>query len=308
MSNPKLDDAISKYLSGESVEDAAEASGIDSGVLRRVLKERGLQRSAAEIEAIKRRKARERFRERHAAIWDKVVGLYVSGESEKAVAEAFGVERGTVRRILEDSGTHVRSASEAERLKWQRMTPEQKAWQTRHAHVGGRGKTLSWETKCAQALGKQLKCPNQSPTERQLWQWLYDLGLEAIPQQAIGAYNADLGAFPIAVEVYGGNFHAYGRHAARFTQRCRYFADQGWALVVIWCYGGNGALSVEAAKYVIAFLDEVKRDPTLIGKYRMIGGGGQLFAAGSLYANNLTSVLTRCASLNARSGNQNIAG
>lgn len=314
MTDSRLDDAIAAYLSGKSVENAAKPLRFDANKLRRTLKERGLTRSPEESKRLARERSATTMAriaaERRAQFRDEIVSRYTAGESGKAIAGSLpgNLSRGFVVSVLEEAGIPVRGASDAERLKWQQMSPATRKNQVAAAHAAMRGRTLPFEEKCAQALGKEAKCPNQSGHERLMIDHLSALGLPVIPQKAIGPYNADIGAAPVAVEIYGGNFHAYGRHAARFPERCRYFADQGWALVVIWTYGLYNPLTIDAAKYVVAFLDEVKRDPSLIGKYRMIGGRGQLFAAGSLKANNLPTVLARCASLNGRTKYDSIAG
>lgn len=308
MTDTRLDNAIAIYLSGESVETAARQIRIDGELVRRTLKERGLQRTAAENEALKARKAGKRFRERYAEIWDDVVNAYRAGMSENQVSKQFKIQRPSVRRILERSGVHVRNQSEAEFMKWRHMPEEKRQAWAEKTRQRATGRTVTIEEKIKRALTVERKCLNQSDQERIMLGWLEQLGAKnLIPQKAIAAYNADIGAFPVAVEIFGGNFHASGRHAARFVERCHHFADLGWALIVVWCDRTSSPLTIDAAKHVVAFMDEVNRCPSLIGQYRMIGGSGELFAAGSLKSNDLSAVLTRCAALNSRGTDHSVA-
>ena len=60
-------------------------------------------------------------------------------------------------------------------------------------------------------------------------------GITFVPQRAVAQYNIDLAiGDSIAVEVFGGGWHGYGRHAARFEERTRYLLSHGWHQVVIW--------------------------------------------------------------------------
>lgn len=308
MTDTNIDDAISFYLSGQPIEAAAAKFGLNCKRLFCEIQRRGVQRTKQQIQLLKNRTREATIRRTYADIWDLVVVRYIEGESENALAKAYCVQRSTIRLILTYAGVHVRSQSEAEAIKWSRMDPSARARQVKNAHQAMKGRSLSWAEKCAQSRGKQFKCPNQSPDEVLMAEWLKGFGVAVIPQQSIGAYNADIGAFPVAVEIFGGNFHAYGSHASRFTERSHYFADQGWSLVVVWTYKPYRVLCPDAAEYIVAFRDLVQRDPSIVGEYRMIGGCGEFFAGGRLNCDNLPSVLTRSASLNGRAKNKSVTG
>lgn len=303
----RLDYAISLYVSGQSIDDACRVASVGYITLRKELMQRGLFRSNQERKAIVLQKANERLKSKYADIWDSIGQEYIKGESEIGLSRKYGLTRGTVKNILNKSGIVRRTQSEAEILKWRNIPMERRMQQMAAAHAVTLGRTLEWGEKCRQAVGKQLACTNQSAGEQVLIEMLQERNIAVIPQQAIGPYNADIGTFPVAVEVFGGNFHAYGRHAMRFPERCHYFADQGWALVVVWTYGRHRPLTIKAAEYVATFLDEVKGNPSLIGEYRMIGGCGEFFSAGRLDSDDITAVLSRCARLNSRSKNNSIA-
>src|SRR5690606_21844214 len=108
--------------------------------------------------------------------------------------------------------------------------------------------------------------------------------------QAVGPYNADLGAFPVAVEVFGGHWHSHGRHAERLPKRTRYFFDRGWNVYIIWDYAHVHALSRSVTGDLIPFIERSRRDPTFRGQYRVVWGNGQLIASGSSEDDDLTLI------------------
>lgn len=123
-------------------------------------------------------------------------------------------------------------------------------------------------------------------------------GVETTLQKAIGPYNADLAAYPVAVEIFGGNWHARGRHAARFPDRVRYFLDQGWNLVIVWVLDRRRwqsaiPLTPAAADYIASFVQLTRRDPSTRGQYRVIWGDGKEAATDGLDLNELALVPSR---------------
>jgi hypothetical protein len=105
---------------------------------------------------------------------------------------------------------------------------------------------------------------------------LAERGIDSIAQRAIGVYNVDLAALPVAVEVLGGGWHSIKTVHA---ERTPYILDEGWHLVMVWDYEGRSSLGPGAADYVVAFLDEVRRNPPATCQYRVISGQGKLLAA-----------------------------
>jgi hypothetical protein len=97
----------------------------------------------------------------------------------------------------------------------------------------------------------------------------------ALPCKAIGPYNVDIALAPIAVEVFGGAWHGGGRAAARWPKRIRYLLDEQWHVVVVWVEHARDPLTIGAAEYVVALRDQLRRNPALVGQYRVIRGSGK---------------------------------
>jgi hypothetical protein len=216
-----------------------------------------------------------------------LVDRYVKGESIPILAEHFEVSRGVIERFLDSQGVARRNRSEARRNDWARMSAVQRSNQVAAAHNAVRGMVRGSEDLRKKALAKE-RTGRMTPAERQLQLWLTDRGIATVPQQAIGPYNCDLGAFPVAVEVYGGQWHTSGRAAARSEKRFRYILDEGWSVEIVWVDGIYYPLTETAADDVAAFYKLCQRSPAQRGQYRVVRGTGQLFAAGRTDLDQLT--------------------
>src|SRR5690606_3138283 len=115
-----------------------------------------------------------------------------------------------------------------------------------------------------------------SAGEKFLLNELIERGETPTVERAIVPYNVDTAMLPVAVEVLGGGFHSTQTTDA---ERTPYNLDAGWHLVMVWDHEGSSALGPGAADYVVACLDEVRRNPPATCQYRVISGDGQLLAA-----------------------------
>lgn len=210
---------------------------------------------------------------------DDIVERYQSGQSVKAIANALGVSPPCITRRLEEAGVDQRPVTDTLQIVAARRSPERRRHLASYAFEAKRGRPNSFESLCRAALTRERRGINISPNERRLAGWLSDRGLTVQLQKAIGTYNCDLATGTVAVEVFGGNWHSDGAHAARYPDRCRYILDQGWNLVFVWDQSRD-RLSVHAADYIVAFTQEADRDPSLRGQYRVIRGCGEELSRG----------------------------
>ena len=124
---------------------------------------------------------------------------------------------------------------------------------------------------------------------------LIERGLDVIPQKAIGPYNVDLASGTVAVEVFGGGWHGYGRHRRRAPERLRYILDEGWNLMVIWIIARRRApLHAAAADYVASFVELASGDPSIRGQHRVVWGDGQEVASVGFNIDDLSAIPPRC--------------
>jgi hypothetical protein len=266
----KIDDAlidqfVADYVGGDSACSIADHYGFDAGTVTRRLRSRGVLVSPTP--------------NRIDLPVDEIASRYRSGETELSLANAFGVSRNVVARRLQEAGIERRGVAEMNRINMARRTPEERQRNAMASHEAIRGSKRTVEDLSRRALAHERHPTNVGCDEIVLAKMLADRGVTTVPQKAIGPYNCDLAAFPVAVEVFGGNFHFYGRHWARMPKRLRYLFDSGWHVLMVhvtkpW------PLDEGAAYYIAAYVEACRRHPTGGREYRMIRGTGQLAAIG----------------------------
>lgn len=207
---------------------------------------------------------------------DEVIRLYLEGVSEKGVAERYHVSRPVIRRLLLRHNIVPRSQSQAEIVKWSHMTDEQRRRQVQAAHDTVRGKPQPIERIERSAKTRQQKQLGISRLEDLVRTMLNERGIEIVPQQAIGPYNCDLGAFPVAVECFGGYWHFTGRHSRREPKRLDYLLNAGWHVLYI-LINRRYPLLPAVADYIAAFYQLASGNPTMPRQYGMVGGTGEVF-------------------------------
>ncbi len=268
-----LDDAIQLYESSDlGYRVVAQRFGVSWRVLRDALIERGTLRSGAEGTRLARARG-ERTRRAEADI-DEIARLYLSGVSEAEIARTVDFTRERVKNILVRAGIERRSVAKANRLMMTQRSPEENRRNTAAAHAAVRGAPMTFDEKCRRAQLRHGKVPFNA-YELLYAAWLRLRGLNPVHQHAVGPYNCDLACGTVAVEIFGGNWHGTGKHAATFVERSNYILDQGWTLVVVWVNQGTKRLGEGSADYIAALVEQASSDPSLRGQYRVIWGDGQ---------------------------------
>lgn len=296
----KLDHAIKLYLAGKPQKEILTWLGISSTSLHRERTRRGIPPR------------------REIGLPDaEIAAAYLGGQSEYALSLRFKVSRNVIRRRLELQGVEIRDMSTAGKVRAAQMTPEARKFQARNANLAwkprepkeprkssgripkqrvqpyqSRGKLVAQPTYVAadgrrrytdeflvaNALNREVKRSCHSAADALMESMLAERGLSPIAQKAIGKYNVDVAVAPVAVEVLGGGWHMANRHHATRTPA---ILDAGWHMLFVWDHEGYSALGPGAADYVVAFLDEIRRNPPTVSQYRVISGNGQFLSAGS---------------------------
>ena len=230
----------------------------------------------------------------------KICAEYLRGVNEKPLAEKYGVSRSVIARVLLYGAVKRRSNGDAQRIN-HRNDPGLSARQTKKAHDAVRGVKKSVELLERRAQHNQRALTGSRSIHEERFKEACDaISLSLTQQFAVGKYNCDFAAPPIAVEIWGGNFHFYGRHMARTPEKFHKLADANLALLVlVVCKDADFALLAQKAH---AFSKEVRRNPTLRGQYRVIGCAGQLKTCGSLHDDDLTLVKTLRSRKHSRDG------
>jgi hypothetical protein len=215
--------------------------------------------------------------------------LYQSGESTNSLAKRFGVSRSAIDRRLKQAGIALRTRSESEFVKNSRMTPDERRAQAAAANEALRGSRNSDETVCKRAIARERLLLTVSPAETYFMSLLTERGLTCSPQKACGKYNIDIAVAEgsISVDIFGGQWHSFGRHAARFGERNECLLNGGWLPIYIWV-PSSYALEPAAADYVVSLADSARRGEADRGKYRMIYGNARPCAIGEAKRNQVS--------------------
>jgi hypothetical protein len=240
--------------------------------LRKHLQHIGVWRTRAQNEVLIQR---ARVRDRVTIDTEAMLAEYVGGQSINACAAKYGCSTTMITRRIRDAGVARRDQAESNRLMMAGRTPEENSRNVRAAHDAVRGVPQTMEHRVKIAKSVASRGDYGSPYEGVLARAIANHGLVVTPQAAVGPYNVDLRVGSVAVEVFGGSWHRYGRQRARFPERSRYLLNAGLRLIVVWCNTTNHLLTVRGADEVVAFIQQAGVDPANRGQYRMIWGGGE---------------------------------
>lgn len=210
---------------------------------------------------------------------DYLINLYNRGEPIQALSKRFGVSRSTLKRRFVERGVIIRGNREAQTIRMSRTTKEDRLRFSSAAHAAVRGSKRPIEEKYKTAITRERKQLGISPVEDICKRMLEERGFTCKSQKAIGPYNIDIALteFSIAVEIFGGGWHAQGRVSARFSKRVKYLLDSDWLPVIIWVDSRWFPFGVGAVDYIVSLVDKISSDKTLRSKKHMIRGDGEIF-------------------------------
>lgn len=265
------DEICQSYLAGKAIKTIAQTHGVTDKVISRILSQSNVS-----------------FRPSESRMTllpeEEVVNLYRKGIGAQGIADKFGCSRQPVLRILKKRGVELRDRSDQQQARMNRASPSVIAHLTKAAHEACAGITHTEEHRCKVAAGREKNRPKKfiSPYELKLARMLLDKGIPTVPQKAIGRYNCDLAAYPVAVEIFGGHWHWHGNHIRIAEKRFRYIMDRGWSILAIHLGKTRFPLTPAVADYVAAYIKATRTNPPLVCEYRVIWGAGEFSTGGSL--------------------------
>jgi transposase-like protein len=269
---PNLGDLRRAYEAGESVESIARRVGVSSNVVQRRFRAAGVQlRTSREVYQRRRGFRDSDVRPLHAE--------YLRGASSVDLAKRLGCHSSTLRNVFKRAGLPVRDARAAHIVHNAALPASERSRRAAAAHEAVRGVKHSAEQLRARALRREAAPPPMPSTERRVAGVLRRMGNALRYQRACGPYNIDLAiGDAIAVEVFGGGWHASGRHAARYPKRTRYLLDRGFDVVIVWVEQAYRDGWIHALHHVIADLQRADRDPAAPRQYRVIRRRGEVLS------------------------------
>jgi len=280
-----LDDLIKRYQSGETIDHIAASEGVNRKTIYKTFR-------TASVDMSRKIKLPERV----------VIERYQSGQSVKHLAEQFNVSRIVINRVLKEHQIQPRSPQQSQKLWMSQTTKEFRQKITENAHNAVRGRTKSLAQKIKNAQQKEINPSNISAFEIQFADMLKERNISFTPQKAVNIYNLDIAIHEptIAVEIFGGHWHSYGRHAERFGQRTKYLLSTGWHVLIIWV--NHGRLYTGSADYLVRLIDQISGNPTLISQYRVITGTGKLSRPTNHNFNDLATIKRLYSGINLTGG------
>jgi very-short-patch-repair endonuclease len=209
-----------------------------------------------------------------------VIRKYRSGWSKARIGNCYGGCYNVIRRILREQGVRTRTDSEVMKLRWQHATSKERRnlLEPMHKAVLGRKQTLQHLLKRAQGVERMRS--NSSPAEFRLQKMLQRRRIQTTPQKAIGKYNCDLAAAPVAVEILGGYWYSQPTKLTRIAKRLHYILNLGWNVLMV-LLPRSQMLSEQTADHVAAYIKKLRRNPPATCEYRVIWSTGKTFTTGS---------------------------
>lgn len=271
-----LEDAVRDYIAGEGCDLVAARHHIGANRLKTALVERGVWRTGSDRYRHRSEKlTRQALADERLPV-EEIAARYQAGESEKHLAESYQVSRNVIRLRLEAAGVPIRGRAEANKAMMGELSEAEKAQRISAAHAAIRGRAANPDRLAKAAKTREGLMLNVSEAEMQMVRWLRRRGCTGVATQtAVGQYNIDITTGSVAVEIFGGGWHAYGSHRKRAAKRLGKILDEGWNLMIVWVDRNRYPLSVEAADKVAAFVELTRRDPSIRGQYRVIWGDGE---------------------------------
>lgn len=215
----------------------------------------------------------EAFKETHRELFERFLALHNEGKTYTQIAKICGCSMSQVGKLFTVYGYSFDSS-----------------YKTRACHDAIRGSKRTLNDLEKRAKGKELKPPKMSRWEELFSRILTDKGIPFVYSKAVGKYNLDFAIGSVAVELYGGAFHATGRAAARLQDRMEFLINNGWNVYIIWCLSNESTIFPGCLDDLVAFMEFTSGNKSAVGQYRVIWSDGDFIAAGSTESDYLSAI------------------
>lgn len=191
-----INKAVELYTTGKSLREISEVLGFNENTISKHFKNRGFKTR-------KTSEGRQAPNKINNLPESQICQDYQKGESENSISKTYGVSRNVIRRILLKHNIQARNQSESEKVKWSRMSSEQRENQVRSAHQASKGIIRSDEAKRKVAASREANTPDWyiGCGEPEFKKWLTDKKIEFSYQKAVEFYNIDFLINNVAVEL-----------------------------------------------------------------------------------------------------------
>lgn len=223
---------------------------------------------------------------------EEIISKYRDGASLLSLSNEYDIARHAIKLRLRENGVEIRGASEANKLRMQDLSPEERSKLTDAANRARRELSDQQERELArkQAKTKERTKSKVGQRERRFAQWLRECGYEPTLQKAVDVYNIDICVGTVAIEVHVHSSHPHGH--PYYTRRIEDLLERGFDVLYIKMRVAEKPLTSRACDEACAFIDLRQRDKATGAEYRVIRGSGDPIATGRLNGNQLTTETT----------------
>src|SRR5579862_1625091 len=259
-----LDHAMQLIGAGADLKTAAATLCCHPDALSKALRARGERRTWGMGKRVQTRKDLPT---------QEIVESYLAGQSVKALAARYGVNRYAIYLRLSEQAVAIRNRSAAMFVRLQQLSDEQRCQLTRGANEAMRDCTPAQIERRLQCWARNAEARQQlrpiGPGELEFEKALKNAGKNPICQKAVGRYNVDFVVGSVAVELKyrgSGGFNTRNRR-----ERSKKIIEAGYKLVGVY-FADLEALR-SSFDQIIAWLDLVDSKPAVAGKHWVIRCG-----------------------------------
>ena len=211
---------------------------------------------------------------------EKVLELYNKGIGVAGIAKRLGYSRMYMTGFFKRNGIEQRNRKEQQIERMKNTTKEEIDRLVYNAHLAAKGRNISFNELAERAKTRyNNQVFHNSKYEVQFSNYLHNKNISFERQFPCGAYNLDFLIGNIAVEIFGGQWHNFGKHAARFSERTKYILDSGYFLICVFIEKGDDFQTI-VDNQIIPCFNKFSRDKSGITKYRVIWGNSEYATGG----------------------------
>lgn len=159
-----------------------------------------------------------------------IISAYKSGESELSISKRLGFSRNVIRNRLVSNGIEIRDGSEANFLRFQNYSKEQRHDIVKKAQSVWI-KQVKQRTPDIMKKVARARCKRIGLGERYMCETLTENGINYTTKKACGIYNIDITIGTIAVEI--ARYRIKSGKSKRFGERFKYISDHGYTFIYI---------------------------------------------------------------------------
>lgn len=195
---------------------------------------------------------------------------YLAGESIKALADEYGIQRKTLTDYFIRNNVKTRNRSQAAFYRMERTTPEERMRLTEAAHNAVRGIPHTREQRQKMMVTRKNRRVEKFVGfgEDAIKDRLVNAGFCVVPQEVFDIYNIDLMVNGnIAVEILIGSGYTKISKGKGLEKNKKLIESGYFPFWILWTDGESLMHNIDN---IISDIDLISRNPSALGKYRVV--------------------------------------